>query len=149
MTLDHARINTDSIGANPTNQGGNIDIAASVLIVSSSQITANAPVGAGGNVQIVAGRFIRTPSSTIQASGANALRDGSVGILAADTNTVDAVAREPYAIEDVSKRLATGCDTRTESRGSLYLMPRPTAAPPGEAAPTVNTLRAPTCGREL
>ena len=144
-----ARVTTDAAGADLVNQGGNINIASSVLVLANSQIEADAPAGAGGNIEIVAGRFVQSADSRITASGQSPALAGVVRVVSTETNTVDTVAREPRLIEDVSRRLASGCEGRTDAKGSLFLLPQPVRPPPGELGPLSDPSGASSCGRSL
>ncbi len=131
VVADAARLTTDSQGSTPTNQGGNIAIDSELLLLSSTALRASAPSASGGEIRIVAGRFLPTAGNPRpDASGGAPELDGVVSVLAAETNTQSAVPRPSVAYVDPSQRLATGCESRTRAQGSLYVLPRPSAAPP-------------------
>lgn len=126
------RVATDSQGIIAGNEGGNIDLTAQVIILSDTLLDASSS-GAGGRIQITAGRFLpaaNNPPPT--ATGGTNAQNGVVEILASETNTASAVPRPAVVYEDPGQRLATGCDARTDAQGSLYVLPAPLVAPPGE-----------------
>ena len=49
-------------------EAGNIAITSQVVVLQNSQVTANAPVGLGGNIDIQAQVFLVDPASTVRAS---------------------------------------------------------------------------------
>lgn len=131
-----ARIEANAQGATPTNQGGNIDVEAQVVVLSETALDASAPTqGAGGRIRIVAGRYLpaaTNPAPT--ATGGTTAQDGEVSILSSETTTASAVPRAAVAYEDPGRRLAARCDARTEAQGSLFVLPQPVRPPPGETA---------------
>lgn len=134
VVASDSRITTDSRGSTPTNQGGNIDIEAQVLVLSASALRASAPAGAGGRIRIVAGRFLPTNANPLpDATGGSTALDGEVTILSAETSTQSVIPRPNVLYEDPSRQLATGCESRTDAQGSLYVLPRPVEPPPGES----------------
>ncbi|MAG29964.1 MAG: hypothetical protein CL908_03605 [Deltaproteobacteria bacterium] len=132
--IDHSAIRASAAGATPSNQGGNIDIDSRVLILSSARLDASAPVAAGGRIQITAGRFIRTPTSVLDATGGSPDLDGVVQILSAETNMLNAIPRPAVVFEDPTRRLASGCESRTDAQGSLHALPRVLEGPPDTAS---------------
>lgn len=130
--VDRARITTDAQGATPADRGGNIDIQSRVLVLSSAALAANAPAGAGGEIRIVAGRFLRTANSPVDATGGTPALAGSVRIETTDNGTISPLARKSIVVDDPSRRLATGCEARTARNGSLYVLPPEMMMPPGE-----------------
>jgi filamentous hemagglutinin family protein len=132
VIIRDSELRTDTRGATPATQGGNIDIDSEVVILASSTLGASAPVGSGGQIVISGGRFLADPASTLDASGGVAALDGIVQILSAETNTQNAVPRPSVVIQDPTRRLATGCDARTEALGSLFVAPPAVQAAPGE-----------------
>ncbi|MFK7895651.1 MAG: filamentous hemagglutinin N-terminal domain-containing protein [Myxococcota bacterium] len=132
VILNQSALRTETRGAMPNTQGGNIDITSQVVILANSTLGASAPVGSGGQIRISGGRFVSNPGSSLDASGGVAALDGIVQILSAETNTQNAVPRPSIAIKDPTRRLATGCEARTEALGSLYVAPPIVQGPPGE-----------------
>ena len=56
---------------------GNIAITSQVVVLQNSQVTANAPVGLGGNIDIQAQVYLEDPASTVRASAPGPTHPGS------------------------------------------------------------------------
>lgn len=90
--------------------GGNIDIDPEFVILKQSNILANAYGGPGGNINIVAGNFIATPDSTVDASSALGI-DGTVNIRAPDETVSEDLAVLPDNYLDVTSLMSDRCGT--------------------------------------
>jgi filamentous hemagglutinin family protein len=90
--------------------GGNIDIDPDFVVLNQSDILANAFGGPGGNITIVAGNFITTPDSTIDASSALGL-DGTVNISSPDEEVAEDLAVLPANYLDVTGLISERCGT--------------------------------------
>lgn len=136
-------IDTNSAGATPTNQGGNVDIQAQVVVLSETALRASAPAGAGGRIAITTERFLPAADNPApDATGGTAARDGEVRIVSSETTTASAIPRANVVYDDPGRQLATRCDRRTDAQGSLFVLPRPMQAPPA-ALPSGETPRSP------
>ena len=141
--VSESAIRTDTRGATPATQGGNINIESQVVILASSALGASAPIGSGGQIVISGGRFLATPGSDLDASGGVAALDGVIRILSAETNSQNAVPHPSVVIQDPTRRLATGCDARTQALGSLFVAPPSVQSAPGEDLSTTQNLQEP------
>jgi hypothetical protein len=72
---------TASVGGGVETTGGNITIDPQYVILNDSQVIANAYEGRGGNIRIVAGVFLASPESIVDASSQLGI-DGTVDIQA-------------------------------------------------------------------
>ncbi len=90
--------------------GGNIDVDPDFVVLNQSNILANAFGGPGGNITIVAGNFITTPDSTIDASSALGL-DGTVNISSPDQEVAEDLAVLPANYLDVTGLISERCGT--------------------------------------
>jgi large exoprotein involved in heme utilization and adhesion len=98
--------------------GGNIDIDPDFVILQSSNILANAYGGPGGNITIVAGNFIATPDSSVDASSELGI-DGTVSISSPEDNVAEDLTVLPKNYLDVTSLISGRCDT---SAGSSSLV---------------------------
>ena len=106
--LDQSKITTSvesGVGG-----GGNIDIDPEFVILKQSNILANAFGGPGGNINIVAGNFIATPDSSVDASSALGI-DGTVNISSPDETVSEDLAVLPDNYLDVTSLMSDRCGT--------------------------------------
>ena len=90
--------------------GGNIDIDPEFVILKQSNILANAFGGPGGNINIVAGNFIATPDSSVDASSTLGI-DGTVNISSPDETVSEDLAVLPDNYLDVTSLMSDRCGT--------------------------------------
>jgi hypothetical protein len=90
--------------------GGNINIDPDFVILKSSNILANAFGGPGGNINIIAGNFIATPDSVVDASSALGI-DGTVNISSPDEEVSEDLAVLPDNFLDVTSLISERCGT--------------------------------------
>ena len=88
--------------------GGNIDIDPDFVILKQSNILANAYGGPGGNINIVAGNFLATPDSVVDASSALGI-DGTVNISSPDEAVSEDLAVLPDNYLDVTSLISERC----------------------------------------
>ena len=93
-----------------TGSGGNISIDPDFVILKQSNILANAYGGSGGNISIVAGIFIATPDSRVDASSALGI-DGTVNISSPDDTVSEDLATLPDNYLDVTSLISERCGT--------------------------------------
>ncbi len=91
--------------------GGNINIDPEFLVLNNSQILANAFGGPGGNINIVAGNFIPSATSLVQASSALSTQ-GTIVVASPENNVAASIAQLPQNIVDVSGLLPEHCAAR-------------------------------------
>ena len=106
VNLDKAEITTSvesGLGG-----GGNIDIDPDFVILNQSKILANAFGGPGGNINIVAGNFIVSPDSVIDASSERGI-DGTVNISSPDEEVSEDLAVLPENFLDVTGLISERC----------------------------------------
>ncbi len=77
VLLTDSEITAEAGGVTATDGGGNIDIDPEYVILRSSDISARANAGNGGNIAIAAGFFIASGDSTVDASSTRGV-DGNV-----------------------------------------------------------------------
>ena len=106
--LDQSEITTSVESG--TGGGGNIDIDPEFVILKQSNILANAFGGPGGNINIVAGNFIATPDSTVDASSALGI-DGTVNISSPDETISEDLAVLSKNYLDVTSLMSDRCGT--------------------------------------
>jgi len=98
--------------------GGNISIDPEFVVLNSSQIIANAFGGPGGNIHIVAGHFIATPDSVVQASSARNI-DGNVLIESTRADIGDKATPLPESFLNLSALLRAHCSAVRSDTSSL------------------------------
>ena len=106
--LDQSEVTTSVESG--TGGGGNIDIDPDFVILKQSNILANAFGGPGGNINIVAGNFIATPDSVVDASSALGI-DGTVNISSPDETVSEDLAVLPKNYLDVTSLMSDRCGT--------------------------------------
>jgi hypothetical protein len=77
VLLTDSQITAEAGGITPTDAGGNIAIDPEYVVLSSSDISARANAGNGGNIAIRAGFFVASGDSAVDASSARGV-DGNV-----------------------------------------------------------------------
>lgn len=92
IDLQNSEITTTVRGGQ--GNGGNIFIDPDFIVLESSNITANAFGGAGGNIDIKVGTLIQSPDSSISASSAKGI-DGTVRIDVSNDQAVNSTAPLP------------------------------------------------------
>lgn len=118
--------------------GGNIDIDPKFVILNQSNILANAFGGPGGNINIVAGNFIVTPDSVIDASSALGL-DGTVNISSPDEEVADDLAVLPDNYLDVTSLMSERCGTTAGASSLVDAGPGGLAVDPDGYLPSFAT----------
>ncbi|KYC42618.1 hypothetical protein WA1_14820 [Scytonema hofmannii PCC 7110] len=128
LMLNGSKISTDATGG--SSNGGNITITSSILgAFNNSDITANAILGRGGNVQIVTqgifGTQFRpalTPESDITATSGFGL-SGVVDIKTPNIDPTKGIINLPEQLTDVSTLISQSCGGRGKS-GSFTITGR-------------------------
>jgi filamentous hemagglutinin family protein len=123
-----------------TGGGGNIDIDPKFVILQQSKILANAFGGHGGNINIVAGNFIATPDSIVDASSALGI-DGTVNISSPEDTVADELAVLPDQYLDVTSLISDRCGTAAGASSLVDAGPGGRAVDPDGYLPSfaVNT----------
>jgi filamentous hemagglutinin family protein len=98
---------TTSVAAGVGN-GGNISIDPDFVVLSNGIIQANAFGGNGGNIRIVAGQFLSSPSSVVEASSQLGI-SGTINIQAPDSNVTGSLAELSGKFFDASTVRREGC----------------------------------------
>ena len=107
--------------------GGDIVIDPEFVVLDGhhdSHILANAKRGAGGNISITAGTFFKTPGSTVDASSTLGI-DGSVSIVAPDTDVTSGITTLPSVFLDATALLRNACSAASGEGGSFVVSTRP------------------------
>lgn len=129
VALEDSAIATDvRTGRDP---GGNVRIARpAVFTLNGSVVTARADLGAGGDITIDTGLFLRSADSEVDASS-NAGVNGIVAVRPPDTELLGALRPLEGGLLDVGALARTPCAAR-EGESSLVLRPRPLPPEPGD-----------------
>jgi len=104
-----------------TGNGGDIDIDPVFVILDKSQIIANAYLGNGGNIHIVANWFIQSNDSLVDASSLLGI-DGIINIEAPDVDVSSELMMLPSNFFDASKWLKTPCAQQTDEDQSRFVI---------------------------
>jgi large exoprotein involved in heme utilization and adhesion len=139
-----------NLGPFSTRQGGNVRLAAPVVVLDSAGIVANAPAGLGGSVamsseaffvpggrltEISPGLFVAAGDTFIDVSGG--LTVGELQIRSPDAAVVTQIATLGQDFLDVTRLATDECAARERRVGSLVVRGRDRIpAPPGEELPT-------------
>ncbi len=91
--------------------GGNINIDPQFVVLNHSRITANAFGGPGGNIRIVAGNFIASADSVVEASSAQNIA-GTVEIDSPDIDISAGISQLPKSFLDAGALLPARCGAR-------------------------------------
>lgn len=101
-------ISAETLGLSPGDNGGNVSIDPTFIVLNNSEIIANANAGNGGNIELVADGLIVDPYSVIDASSATGI-DGQVIIETPDRDISGNVVALNAEILDVSQMLRKRC----------------------------------------
>ena len=115
---------------------GDVILSQGGTLSSSTVATGDAgtiDVIAGGNVSITAGTFFKAPDSSVDASSALGI-DGSVSIVAPDTDVTSGVTTLPSVFLDATTLLKNACSATSAEGGSFVVSTRP-ALPMSPDAP--------------
>ncbi|MDH5711416.1 MAG: filamentous hemagglutinin N-terminal domain-containing protein [Gammaproteobacteria bacterium] len=115
--------------------GGNIDIDPDFVILKESSILANAFGGPGGNITIVAGNFIATPNSIVDASSALGI-DGTVNISSPDEDVSEDLVVLPDNYLDVTGLISEPCGTSASASSLVDAGPGGRAVDPDGYLPS-------------
>jgi subtilisin-like proprotein convertase family protein len=102
---------TASVQGGPDTVGGDINIDPEYVILSKSNIIANAFEGKGGNISIVAGTFLADPNCIVDASSEKGI-DGTVDIRAPIKDVSQSVSRLPEEYLSAAELLREACIAR-------------------------------------
>lgn len=109
---------TTSVGTGRGN-GGNISIDPQFVVLNNSRIVANAFGGNGGNINIVAGNFIASPDSVVDASSQLGI-SGSITITAPKADVAGGVGVLTASFFDASALLRSNCGARAGRMASSF-----------------------------
>jgi filamentous hemagglutinin family protein len=119
LKLDRSEITTKVQGG--AGNGGNITIDPPTVLIDHSKIIASAIGGNGGNINIVAGVFLLSPDSIIDASSSFGL-SGTINIDSPIQNLSGTLAPLPQGFLQVSGLLQGRCAARMQSGLSSSLV---------------------------
>ncbi len=109
--------------------GGDIEIGKpEFAILNHSRIGANAYEGAGGNIHIIAGHFIRSSDSILSASSGLGI-DGEINIESPDTDHSSSLTVLPGNLLDATRWMKTPCAERTGESVSRFVIRKRDAEP--------------------
>jgi hypothetical protein len=131
VLLTNSEITAEAGGVTATDGGGNIDLDPEYVILNSSDISARANVGNGGNIAIAAGFFVASGDSTVDASSTRGV-DGNV--LIDSPNEITGSVLPLDALPPTADVLTQRCVPRlAEQRSTLTIETRRSnAALPGD-----------------
>ncbi|MBF0100914.1 MAG: S-layer family protein [Desulfobacterales bacterium] len=119
LYLRDSRITTSvQIGAG---DGGDINIDPKYVSLNQSKIIANAYEGRGGNIHIVADRFIQSLGSIVDASSKLGI-DGTVEIISPDVDVSSELAVLPDNFLDATQWASTPCSQRLGEKVSRFVI---------------------------
>jgi large exoprotein involved in heme utilization and adhesion len=101
--------------------GGNIDIDPTFVVLTGSNVIANAFGGNGGNITIVSNYFFASPDSQVTASSALGI-NGAVSINAPDTDISATLLQLPDVLLDASGLLREQCAVRRSGNLSTFVI---------------------------
>ena len=119
LQLDRSEITTNVQGG--AGNGGNISIDPPTVLIDHSKIIASAIGGNGGNINIVAGVFLVSPDSIIDASSTFGL-SGTINIESPIQNLSGTLAPLPQGFLQVAGLLQARCAARFQSGLSSSLV---------------------------
>ena len=118
--LLNSDVTAEAFGVTPGNDGGNVTIDPVNVVLNNSNLIARANAGNGGNITVTADAFLRTPSSTLNATSNTGI-DGEV--LIETLNPFDnliPVINESYL--DVAELLNNRCAAQRLKRKSSFII---------------------------
>ncbi|EIJ41618.1 filamentous hemagglutinin family N-terminal domain [Beggiatoa alba B18LD] len=129
LYLLNSQITAEATGTKSTDQGGNLNIglrhSPHFMILNQGTLRANAFAGHGGNIQIIAGNFIASSDSLLDASSALGI-DGTIQIRAPETQLLGDIALLPSHYLNASLSLQTACQlviNDVENSSSFTVLP--------------------------
>jgi large exoprotein involved in heme utilization and adhesion len=102
-------------------KGGNILIDPQFVILNNSSVIANAFGGPGGNITIIAGNFLSSATSVVEASSALST-PGVIQIQSPDNNVESSIAQLPAAFLDAASLLRGLCTARRTGAASSFVV---------------------------
>lgn len=109
--------------------GGNILVDPEFVVLNDSQIIANAFGGPGGNIRIVAGNFVPSADSLVEASSQLGVQ-GTIVIESPENDIASQIAQLPKAYLDVSALLPERCAARRSGSESSFVVTGRGGLPP-------------------
>ncbi|MDM8550212.1 hypothetical protein QUF72_09050, partial [Desulfobacterales bacterium HSG2] len=132
VCLSDSRITTSVRGG--SGSGGDIAVSSPeggevrFVILNNSRIEANAHEGAGGNIRIVAGHFVQSSESVVEASSEKGI-DGSVNIESPGTDIGGDLVILPETLIDAARWMKKPCSARTGEKSSSFVIKGRDAVP--------------------
>jgi hypothetical protein len=117
---DTISLRNSSVVAEAGLNGGNVFIDPEFVLIDHSRISANAILGAGGNILIIADSFLASSSSVTASSEASV--QGSVQIQSLIVDLSGALVLLPTSLVDVSTQLREQCARRLGMDFSSFLV---------------------------
>jgi large exoprotein involved in heme utilization and adhesion len=120
VELVDSRLTTSVQGRVGNEDGGDITIDPVFVIVNASEILAQAVLGNGGNIRIVAQNYLESSDSRVDASSELGV-DGVVDVNAPDVQLKGELTRLPARFLDAAALLREHCAARVAGRGSFVI----------------------------
>ncbi len=135
VELVESALRTSVRGSVGSGDAGNITIDPRFVVVNDSQILAQAVLGNGGNIRIVAENFLQSAGSLVDASSQLGV-DGTVVVEGPENDLKDELARLPDRYLDATALLREQCAARVAGSGSFIVAgSEGVAAAPDEPLP--------------
>jgi hypothetical protein len=109
--------------------GGNVDIDPRLVVLNRSGLSASAVGGDGGRIEITAGQFLASATSTLNATSTLGI-DGVVVINAAESNLVEQITPLPEEFLDAPSLLRSRCGAKSDRQRGSFVVGGRDGAPP-------------------
>ncbi len=120
IRLVNSQLST-SVQGGPNTAGGNIALDPAVVTLQNSQVTAQAVLGQGGNISIIAGTFLADPTSVVSASSQFGL-SGTVNIQSPVSNLSGTLATLAQRPQQAQNLLTQRCAAQINGRLSSFVV---------------------------
>jgi large exoprotein involved in heme utilization and adhesion len=120
IRLVNSQLST-SVQGGPNTSGGNILLDPALVTLQTSQVTAQAVQGTGGNINIIAGTFLADPTSMVSASSQFGL-SGSVNIQSPVSNLSGSLATLPQRPLQAQQLLRQRCAAQANGQLSSLVV---------------------------
>ncbi len=126
LDMRDSRITTSVKGG--LGNGGDINIDPRFVIMNRSTIQANAFGGNGGNIKIVAGNFLKSTGSVVQASSQLGI-DGNIQIDSPEIEVDAGLIHLPASFLDASRWVRSACRAQAAGSRSSFIVSQRDGAP--------------------
>ena len=106
------------------------NVPVGVVLLNGSNIVASAGAGSGGNISIVAGGYLQSGDSVVDASSDDPSIDGEISIRAPANDITTEVAALPIELLDTAALVASACSSSQGANASFQVQRRTRPALP-------------------